>query len=54
MESAFIDLEGGEDVTAIKWPGAMQWFHVKKGEAGTYSIGRTNPMWSSMSLRRMI
>lgn len=43
VESAFIDLEGGEDVTAIKWPGAMQWFHVKKGEAGTYSIGRTNP-----------
>ena len=42
IESAFIDLEGGQDVTAIKWPGGMQWFHVKKGEAGTYSIGRTN------------
>ncbi len=42
VESAVIDLEGGQDVTAINWPGAMQWFHVKKGEAGTYSIGRTN------------
>ncbi len=42
VESAVIDLEGGQDVTAINWPGGMQWFHVKKGEAGTYSIGRTN------------
>ncbi len=42
-ESTLIDLEGGTDVTSIKWPGAMQWFHVKKEEAGTYTIGRTNP-----------
>ena len=43
QESAFIDLENGTDVTRINQPGMMQWFHVKKGEAGTYSIGVTDP-----------
>jgi hypothetical protein len=42
VENAFIDVEDGQDTTQIKWPGGMQWFHVRKGEAGTYSIGRTN------------
>jgi len=28
------------DVTRIAYPGAMQWFHVKTGSAGTYSILR--------------
>jgi hypothetical protein len=42
-ESTIIDDENGTDVTQIVYPGAMQWFHVKRGAAGTYSIGRTNP-----------
>ncbi len=42
-ESTFIDEENGENVTQIRFPGSMQWFHVKRGEPGTYSIGRTNP-----------
>jgi hypothetical protein len=43
LESIFIDSENGSDITRINLPGSMQWFHVKKGEAGTYTIGVTNP-----------
>ena len=42
QEFTFIDQVDGTDVTLIKRPGQMQWFHVKKGEAGTYSIALTN------------
>ena len=42
QESVFLDMENGTDITRISGPGAMQWFHVRKADAGTYSIGRTN------------
>lgn len=38
-EFTFIDAVDGVDETAIRRPGQMQWFHVKKEEAGTYLIG---------------
>ncbi len=41
QESASIDTAGGTDVTQIRRPGQMQWLHVKKGQAGTYSISRS-------------
>ena len=31
------------DITRIAYPGAMQWFHVKAGTPGTYTIGRVAP-----------
>jgi endonuclease/exonuclease/phosphatase family metal-dependent hydrolase len=42
QEFTVIDEEGGTDVTQIKRPGQMQWYHVKKGEAGTYLIALTS------------
>jgi len=42
QEFTFIDVVDGTDVTQIRRPGQMQWFHVKKGEAGTYTIALTN------------
>lgn len=43
QEFTNIDQVGGTDVTRIRRPGQMQWFHVRKGEAGTYTIGLTDP-----------
>jgi hypothetical protein len=42
QEFTFVDDEAGTDVTQIKRPGQMQWFHVRKGEAGTYLIALTS------------
>ena len=42
QEFTFIDEEAGTDVTQIKRPGQMQWFHVRKDEAGTYLIAPTS------------
>ena len=42
QEFTFIDTENGEDVTRIRRPGQMQWYHVRKGEAGTYLLGLSN------------
>ncbi len=42
QEFTVLNDEGGTDVTQIKRPGQMQWFHVKKGEAGTYLIAPTS------------
>ncbi len=42
QEFTVIDEVDGTNVTQIKRPGQMQWFHVRKGEAGTYLIALTN------------
>lgn len=38
-----IDFRNGQDVTQIRFPGSMQWFHVVRQDAGSYSIGADNP-----------
>lgn len=38
-EEEVIDSQDGQDVTQIRYPGSMQWFHVVRSDAGTYSIG---------------
>lgn len=38
QEFAVIDETNGVDVTRIEYPGSMQWFHVKVGEPGTYTL----------------
>jgi len=42
-EQELIDHVGGVNVTQIRYPGSMQWFHVKRPGAGTYSIGPDRP-----------
>ena len=42
-EQELIDHVGGANVTQIRHPGSMQWFHVKRPDAGTYSIGADRP-----------
>lgn len=43
LEEELIDLRNGQDVTQIRFPGSMQWFHVVRQDAGSYSIGPDNP-----------
>ncbi len=43
QEFVVVDQQDGTDVTQIKRPGQMQWFHVKKDEAGTWLIGLDTP-----------
>ncbi|TJW07284.1 MAG: hypothetical protein E5W82_24035 [Mesorhizobium sp.] len=42
-EQELIDHVGGTNVTEIRYPGSMQWFHVVRPDAGTYSIGPDRP-----------
>ena len=42
-EQELIDHVGSTNVTQIRYPGSMQWFHVKRPGAGTYSIGADRP-----------
>jgi hypothetical protein len=43
LETVLLDTENGQNFTRIVRPGTMQWFHVKKEAAGTYSIGLNDP-----------
>jgi hypothetical protein len=42
-EEELIDQRGGQDLTQIRYKGSMQWFHVVRQDAGSYSIGADNP-----------
>jgi hypothetical protein len=39
LEQQYINIIDGIDKTQIRYAGAMQWFHVVRRDAGTYSIG---------------
>jgi hypothetical protein len=39
LEEQLINIIDGVDKTQIRYQGAMQWFHVVRPDAGTYSIG---------------
>ena len=41
-ESVTVDETDGVDVTRIAYPGAIQWFHVKVGQPGTWTLVRNN------------